>query len=132
MRLIDADLLVKTLFEVAGDNPAKYFYFSEAVGIIWKQPTVEAGSKWIPCSESIPEKSGHYLVQHTREYCEDEMVVAYYSVEERKSDKNYEFECETFHDIKEFIAWQPLPDIYKGEQYARRRNLTYHKRTDQT
>lgn len=42
MRPIDADLLEKQLLELAGDNPPMFHYFSEAIGVIWKQPTISA------------------------------------------------------------------------------------------
>ena len=64
----------------------------------------------------MPKKTGYYLVQYTRKYCRDEMAVAFYSVEEARCDDDYTWEIETFSDIKEVIAWMPLPEPWKGEE----------------
>lgn len=69
--------------------------------------------QWIPCSERMPKVSDHYLIQHSRHICPDEMAVAYYSVEEAKVDENYTWEFIPFADCKEVIAWMPLPKPYK-------------------
>ena len=69
--------------------------------------------RWIPCSERMPEISDYYLIQYSRKICLDEMVVAYYSVEEAECDKNYTWEFKPFADCKEVIAWMPLPEPYK-------------------
>lgn len=72
--------------------------------------------KWIPCSpETMPKKTGHYLVQYTRKYCRNEMAVAFYSVEEARCDDDYTWEIETFYDIKDVIAWRPLPEPYRED-----------------
>lgn len=75
-----------------------------------------AKASWIPCSERLPEQTGFYLIQHSRKYCEDEMAVAFYSVEEAKSDDDYTWEFETLSDVQEVVAWMPLPKPYKEEQ----------------
>ena len=71
-------------------------------------------SGWIACSERLPKITDWYLIQHTRKYCHDEMAVAFYSVEEANCDENYTWEFETFSDVKEVIAWRPLPEPYKN------------------
>lgn len=72
-------------------------------------------TRWIPCSERMPEVSDHYLIQYSRHICRDEMAVAFYSVEEAELDKNYTWEFKPFGDCKEVIAWMPLPTPYKAE-----------------
>ena len=71
--------------------------------------------RWIPCSERLPETTGYYLIQYSRRICQDEMAVAFYSVEEAELDKNYTWEFKPFADLKEVIAWMPLPKPYKEE-----------------
>lgn len=71
-------------------------------------------SKWIPVSEGMPKVTDYYLIQHTRKHCNDEMAVAFYSVEEAHVDPNYTWEFVTHSDVQEVIAWMPLPDLYKA------------------
>lgn len=64
---------------------------------------------WIPCSERLPEESGHYLVQLSRkipyENFADRIVVLYDG--EEKAFLDYE---------SLIIAWQPLPEPYKPKK----------------
>ena len=79
--------------------------------------TSQPEPQWIPCSpETMPKKTDYYLVQYTRKYCRNEMAVAFYSVEEARCDDDYTWEIETFSDIKEVIAWMPLPEPYDGDK----------------
>lgn len=71
--------------------------------------------RWISCNERMPETTGYYLIQYSRRICQDEMAVAFYSVEEAELDKNYTWEFKPFADLKEVIAWMPLPKPYKEE-----------------
>ena len=75
-------------------------------------------TRWIPCSERMPEVTGYYLIQYSRRICSDEMAVAFYSVEEAEIDENYTWEFKPFADCKEVIAWMPLPQPYKAERRA--------------
>ena len=70
--------------------------------------------RWIPCNERMPETTDYYLIQYSRRICQDEMTVAFYSVEEAELDKNYTWEFKPFADLKEVIAWMPLPEPYQG------------------
>lgn len=73
-------------------------------------------TRWIPCSERLPEVSDYYLIQYSRRICPDEMAVAFYSVEEAECDSNYTWEFKPFADCKEVIAWMPLPQPYKESE----------------
>ena len=71
------------------------------------------GSKngWIPCSERLPERTGYYLIQLSRKLPNEDYsdrAVVLYNAEEK------EFMCYA----KLIIAWQPLPEPYKGEEAA--------------
>lgn len=69
----------------------------------------EVNNDWIPCSERLPEESGHYLVQLSRkipyENFADRIVVLYDG--EEKAFLDYE---------SLIIAWQPLPEPYKPKK----------------
>lgn len=81
----------------------------------YKQGKFEA-LQWIPCNERMPEVSDYYLIQHSRRICQDEMAVAFYSVEEAELDKNYTWEFKPFADCKEVIAWMSLPSPYQEDE----------------
>ena len=70
-------------------------------------------SRWTPVSEGMPKYIDYYLIQYSREVCGDEMAVAFYDVEEKRSDPDYEWEFRpTTHEYKEVVAWMPLPKMY--------------------
>ncbi len=63
---------------------------------------------WIPISEALPEKTGYYLAQLSRKLPNEDYsdrVVILFNGEEK------EFMC--YAEL--IIAWQPLPEPYKGE-----------------
>lgn len=78
-------------------------------------PSAQPEPRWIPCNERMPEATDYYLIQYSRRICQDEMAVAFYSVEEAELDKNYTWEFKPFADLKEVIAWMLLPKPYKEE-----------------
>lgn len=90
-----------------GGNSRRLAQFFEALDM-----AIESlGDKWIPCSERLPERSNSYLVTLHDYDCEDVIVVADYFKPMEEWESN--FGCE---DITEYvIAWQPLPQPYKGE-----------------
>ena len=68
-------------------------------------------SNWIPCSEKLPEETGYYLVQLSKKMPNEDYadrVVVLYDGEEKV------FMCYE----KLIVAWQPLPEPYKGEEAA--------------
>lgn len=74
-------------------------------------------SKWIPVKERLPENTDYYLIQYSRKTCPDENAVAFYSVEEKESDPDYEWEfTPQCGEYKEVLAWMPLPELYKPEK----------------
>ena len=100
------------------DEAEKYSVISPS-SVIFGLPSALPNTQWIPCSpETMPKKTGYYLVQYTRKYCRNEMAVAFYSVKEAHCDDDYTWEIETFSDIKEVIAWRPLPEPYREEGEA--------------
>lgn len=77
-------------------------------------PPVETPT-WIPCSERLPEPEKEVLLQF-----ENNMVVGFFFVEGGHFDGTTNWygladdDCYTDCDAKP-IAWQPLPEPYKGE-----------------
>ena len=82
---------------------------------------------WIPCSERLPEESGYYLVTYHNwsdgnflpKYNDTYVRRLHYQISEHFVGWNYpknvddraENDCH-----KEVIAWQPLPEPYKGRE----------------
>lgn len=74
---------------------------------------------WIPVSERLPEKEGHYLVTSELNYyhggCWDEtetgtsrsLAIAFYNGTDKIGGKNY-------WNHTHVIAWRELPDFYRG------------------
>ena len=77
---------------------------------------INVGNKWIPVSERLPEVNGVYCI--TRKINDGERI--YYI-----PDSAYWDGISTWHDdtsvnhsrpyLTNVIAWQPLPEAYKGE-----------------
>jgi len=81
-------------------------------------------SRWIPCSERLPEENGKYLIVYDKG-CPDEYTIGI---------ENYEVDCESFGFWNErvdpiswgvigydwidqpVLAWMPLPDPYRREE----------------
>ena len=114
-RLIDANALydkVMNLFIAITGSPKQATVVRECKEsfrrMIDEQPTVYADDNWIPVSERLPEKTGYYLVQLSRKLPNEDYsdrVVILFNGEEK------EFMCYA----KLIIAWQSLPEAYKGE-----------------
>lgn len=110
-RLIDANTLddeVMNLFIAITGNPKQTTVITECKEsfrrIIDEQPTVYVNDGWIPISEGLPE-DGTYLCTLDGELCGiDEAFTGMCGIENGKWDEEG---C--------VIAWQPLPEPYKGE-----------------
>lgn len=77
---------------------------------------LEQEQRWIPVKERLPEVTGYYLIQYSRKVCHDEKAVAFYSVEEKESDPDYDWEFKPqCGEYEEVLAWMPLPDDYKED-----------------
>lgn len=82
---------------------------------------LEQEPRWTPISEGMPKVTGYYLIQYSREICADEMAVAFYDVEEKESDPDYEWEFKpNCGEYKEVIAWMPLPKAYNPQESEER------------
>ncbi len=63
-------------------------------------------SKWIPCSERLPEENGNYIVTGTWESGKLVVGECYFSTEDGYFNAHWCFDV---------AAWQPLPEPYKTE-----------------
>ncbi|RHQ81027.1 DUF551 domain-containing protein [Blautia sp. AF22-5LB] len=86
---------------------------SEAMEKLAKLEDEEETSKWIPCSERLPEDESYILVSFKNStmpdiarYEENDEGGAFYPGDDEKSYSSYGL----------FVnAWMPLPEPYKGE-----------------
>lgn len=67
---------------------------------------------WIPCSERLPEMKGKYLTVRTEyDNCKDKVI----KIQEiSRFDPADRYDVEFFR--MEVDAWQPLPELWEGEQ----------------
>ena len=63
-------------------------------------------SKWIPCSERLPEATGFYLVTKSQGSGQILMAIGHYS----------SYGWSGIGHFHEALAWMPLPEPYKGEK----------------
>lgn len=66
---------------------------------------VNKTSDWIPCSERLPEENGSYIVTS----------MDYVDTFEAVFEAGEWFSIDYCDDIKNVIAWMPLPEPYKGK-----------------
>ena len=106
------------------------------VRLIENQPTAYSVDKvveeleenhngWIPCSERLPDSDkNRYIVQKTNGFIDilgftkDAYKLSRYDFVEYKGKKKqlfYDYDSEYGYIEWECEAWQPLPDVYKGE-----------------
>ena len=64
-------------------------------------------SKWIPCSEKLPDKAGFYVVTKRQRSGEIQVALGSYRPLFNEWSGNGNF--------KDVLAWLPLPEAYKGE-----------------
>ena len=123
MRLIDADAL-KEEFTCKGDEWIN--------NIIDNEPTIDAVSEWIPCSERLPEDIRPVLVTWKNndpasyyQYIVGKHFIGtahyhrgkwywYSSVTEDLLAEYGKCETEEFDEAIEAVAWMPLPEPWKG------------------
>jgi len=88
----------------------------KAVVDIFKLPSVQPKSRWIPCSEQPPEESGDYLLYRPHFWGANigQITVCYFNGKEWSD--NYKNDAERFLPIIYGMAWMPLPEAYKGEE----------------
>ena len=122
MRLIDADWLLDIV-----ENIIKWDTERDRNRIIHQvrelTPTVTPEQRWIPCSESLPEKSGRYLVTiglKTTGPLWNRVYIANYSdLMGLKSNKIWyqgNVGKSDFERLDDVVSWMPLLAPWKGGQ----------------
>lgn len=137
-RLIDADVLIELLttairnmkgmakFLNAEDDPEikmEIKAYTDILNGVKEQPTIEPDPKWIPCSEKLPKRGKDVLV--TRHYLGEEdnnkscyytEVAARYGDDDNPDWISYSDEYKIHPKNHIVIAWQELPEPYKGKE----------------
>ena len=107
--MIDENLLIKKLYKIKNklinSNKVlasnKAYFVEKIIEIVKNEPKV---GEWIPCSERLPKQSLNSVIgwDQYRERC---VLVQYYM-------NNWILGN---HETVNIVAWQPLPEPYKGE-----------------
>lgn len=107
-----AELSLKCPYSVLDERFALYAEcFEKAICLLKEQPKI---GEWIPCNERLPEEKKFYEENMRSPAClvtvlsDDELMVGI----DRTVNGVWTLE-ETF-DKPKIIAWQPLPEPYKG------------------
>lgn len=74
-------------------------------------------TEWIPCTERLPDKDGHYLITFKRDKGRNGVSDATFRNEMRG--KWYRGSFLKIWTQDSVIAWMPLPKPYQGEQSAK-------------
>ena len=107
MRLIDADALLKDMMQ---GSPTQ-FGRATAKMCVKRAPTISPAANWTPCSVGLPEDQKDVLIYFDR--CGGEIGIGYYG--ERSDGKR--FWCVMGSMLcYNVLAWQPLPEPYRGEE----------------
>ena len=103
-RMIDEKKLVKDIQKYFVNNS---IHKNDLAEVIANQPKV---NQWIPVSERLPEEHQTVITTH-----EDGTVVFHGYIKEHGFIYNWETDMELRKKRGKVVAWQPLPDPYKGE-----------------
>lgn len=132
MRMIDADALKEKIVDNSYLITYDYEFKSVESGMsltgiqqaIDEMPTVEQ-SRWIPCSERLPEKSGYYLCTMTEEHaqhptgleiCEYDEYIEEFGFWYERFDKTSLGSLGSEWEELYVLAWTTLPDAYKERE----------------
>lgn len=74
----------------------------------YKQGLMEA-TRWIPCSERLPETSDPVLVTYIFNGNRREVATANYY-----NEAWFPYDCEFYYELVDVLAWMPLPESFKG------------------
>lgn len=114
MRQIDADALLEILQSWRDEAerlnaPVNYKFASAIIAQVERMPTIEERKtgQWIPCSERLPIKAGHYLCSFEKPNRIDRIYVdlAYWT-----GDRWHGYRTDAI------TAWMPLPKPYMEEE----------------
>ena len=115
-RLIDADKLIEEIESYRGD-----IFANEIVELIKQMPSVD-DTKWIPCSERLPEMHREDMEAEGEYYMISNPVLAtdgnkiYVAEYEEDDGCTYGWHSLDGEDYENIIAWMPLPESYNPER----------------
>lgn len=135
MRLIDADELRKNVLEWMPSDPCgkeeKEFPFETDICVsmimeIDETPTIVPEQKWILCSDRMPEEHEWIGTKRFGTTISDEVYVTFeapdgqrfadhISFQNGKLSRSDEHKMRVVYNGAKPIAWQPLPEPYKGD-----------------
>lgn len=135
MRLIDADELRKNVLKWMPSNPCgkeeKEFPFETDICVsmimeIDETPTIVSEQNWILCSERMPEEREWIGTKQFGTTISDEVYVTFETPDGQRFAKHISFQngklsrsdaeiMRVWHNGAKPIAWQPLPEPYKGD-----------------
>ena len=106
--LIKRSDAIKTLCDITNksDMPEDWHRgVSVSISALYRVPSADRPQEWIPCSERLPEKAGHYLCSFKKANRIDSIYVdlAYWT-----GGRWYGYLA------NEINAWMPLPKPWKG------------------
>ena len=94
-----------------------YCHFSNVAKELAKLPSAQPESQWIPCSERLPERPEQMLVYAINTHFS---IAKYKEVRKGVNDYIYTWVTDNAfdvpHEVKNVIAWMPLPEPYKAER----------------
>ncbi len=107
MGMIDKDATLKAIADYLRDNLAdcNYYYLHGAQDVAEVVENMPERGGWILCSERLPENDDKVLCCTATKKGTRNIVIGYY-IAERKY-----WACGMNSNV---IAWQPLPECYKG------------------
>lgn len=119
--MIDEKNLIEKLQEWANNAlPLESDIITDVIGVIEEQPKI---GEWIPCSERLPEERDWHLAvfrESDTGFILIPRVAEYVGRETRITTKDYWIIIDLSTPVEyirnlECIAWQPLPEPWKGE-----------------
>lgn len=108
--MINEKGLIDVINELEASGGGIGLAFDKIIDIIEAQPKTW---KWIPCSVRQPEMDGKYLAWNKHGFS---MVLPY--AEKWNCHRTHTGKVIKDSEIKDVIAWMPLPEPYKGEKHG--------------
>ena len=76
----------------------------------WEEAKRIGNKGWIPCGDRLPDTDGEYLIQTEV----GTLNILYYAGGWNCS-RDYHGNVSRAHEIKDVVAWRPLPVLYRGK-----------------
>lgn len=110
MRLIDAEQIGLTDMEIIMCDGNYKKALEMLIDKIANAPSIDAVPQWIPCSESLPEEYGNYLITT------HDGNVDIGTIDPKKKSVWSACDADGFYWLREVVAWMPLPKPYERKE----------------